>query len=369
MQALYPSPTRRTPVSAQWLLVGLDHGNASNRPKRRLLDRALAVAIGLIVLLLCYGVALFSLSRAWQNFEWTDFWMSAAFATLFGFLIPFARFMNIWSERRFARAQVTGQGLREIAATGNDQVAPPVAFQPMPLSLSDLPSDKPIIGPLKGLLVRPQGSQPGRTWILLLPIVIFAVFIPLFSLSLEEFDRSYSFIFDTLPFLAPVVFIGGLLLIVGLAYRGQTFSVNVDQAGFEWVTGRTRRRLAWDDVRSIFRFIPAATTGYTLSGGASWGSSAIYFIDGRDEALTWTIMPLASEQSTAASETLQRLAVTRTGKPLRDLTLLANEVATSGRSAEQFLASRYPVVSNQDNQSRCPPTAPRRAEATPALGR
>lgn len=77
--------------------------------------------------------------------------------------------------------------------------------------------------------------------------------------------------------------------------------------------------------------------------GSSWGMNTAYFIDGKNDVLGWSLSPLSGEQNSAASEALLRIAVTKAGKPLRDLTLLTNEVATRGRNAEQFLASRAPT--------------------------
>jgi hypothetical protein len=56
--------------------------------------------------------------------------------------------------------------------------------------------------------------------------------------------------------------------------------------------------------------------------------------------LAWRLSPLGGDRAAAATETLLRLTTTATGKPMRELSLLASELATSGRRIEQILGTR-----------------------------
>lgn len=249
-------------MSTQWIVSGLDHGNASSRPGRQVLTAICCV----LSLLVYYAFVLFGLWNAWQSFDWTGFWTSAIIAAIFSFAIPGLLFLNTWTANRLARAQVAGRGLLEIAAAGDARLVPPVAFQPALLALSDLPFGKALIGPLKRMDLQLQGSQRTMTAIVPLTLLSFALFFAPLSLIFNDFGGSHSFFFTALPFLGFFVYLGWIAVLVVwamLRFRGRTFVANVDETGLEWFTnpGRAQHHIAWTDVRSIFRTVLVGTAG------------------------------------------------------------------------------------------------------------
>jgi hypothetical protein len=76
---------------------------------------------------------------------------------------------------------------------------------------------------------------------------------------------------------------------------------------------------------------------------ADAGQRTTYGLDAPDAPLVWTLTASARDAEVAASETLLPLIVTRTGKPLRDLSAMAAELAQSGGNAARLLATRVPA--------------------------
>jgi hypothetical protein len=138
-----------------------------------------------------------------------------------------------------------------------------------------------------------------------------------------------------------------LLLWIVLFVRARKYRrgvpVTADEWGIQWHPRRGRTiSLPWHDVRSFFKFSYGSTSG----SGSAGLKTQVYVLDGGDALLVLQRYPALSSVSAAVRQRKEvdrfvKLVIARTGKPLRDLSVLADELASaptadpSGASQEQ----------------------------------
>lgn len=319
-------------VTVTKLLSALESDEAIALKRRARRARWVAVVLSLVVYATTAAGGLLGLWWAWRSDNWSGFWASSEVLVVWCAL---PLILLLTARRTLAPPSETirrsAQSLREVAAQGDDRLAPPTLLQPVPLDGAALPAGPLRIGPLKPLAASPYGSA-----VAILLVVLFSsvVFFPMLTLSV---DGPATFV-DFVPWAGAIPFLIMVVVIVSLplgsrSVNRQRLYVTVDERGLEWQTGgrgRKRQRLMrveWDQVRSLsrFGFNPFGAFGPTL-----------YMVDTPDGQLLWTAGAAgsaASEQAQAASEMLLRVVVTRTGKPLRDLSAVASELARTDGTA------------------------------------
>ena len=316
------------------LLSALEQDDASVMERRAKRARARSVQFAVLEFLLIMGIGVFGLWRAWESANWDSFWTSTIPLIVFAFFPLLALVLpnRLWFQTE--RLRDGARGLREVAALGDERLAPVAVLQPAPLSSGEMPAGPLQIGPLKQ---RPSLAPYLPIWLAtgFMPLFVLVVFGPLFLIPYDNFApgglSSPFFTFTPFLFFVPVAL---WIALLARRYRKQTLYVTADERGLEWQPRRNGRnksstkRITWDQVRSLSR--------------VDQGLEGIYVLDASEADLIWTVGTTASEEESGASESLLRLIVTRTSKPLRDLSKVASELAQPGGNASRRLASRAP---------------------------
>lgn len=302
------------------------------------------------------ALCLYLLFYAWQTADWFAFWLpSAAFAACLVVAGP-ALLFRLLAHRPLTgaaraaneRAEVLGQ----LLTGANDQSAPLVPMQPAPQTLSG-PSSMALTIPTATHATFGRGMSTEHVQVaalVALPFVVLAAVggdgsafsgVPVLSALAQTPSAPFNPLLDILPFVIVCVpWIARLW-----EYRRQRRGVRivVDDQGIKWGDGRdsARTRLMWGDVRALGRVSAPTTTV------ASVGVASTYVIAGAETSLAWSTNARTPARLFADGETLLRLAVTRTGKPLRDATALATEVAQAGRNPRLLLESHVVGVPGQ----------------------
>jgi hypothetical protein len=322
------------------LLAAIERGNGV--PERRRGVRVLMwLLVGLVTLVLLaafLGGSAYGLWQAWQRAEWSSAALDST-CGVFPLLLVFVAVPVFVLARRNAQRARPGdltqsaRLLPEMAATDDEQIAPLAPLQPVPLGASGLSGESLRIGPLMRPLTSPSGT--GTTLALVPTLVLFVLlfaFIPLFSAPgfLTGIGSSLNTLLAPLIVAWLVISCVPMFVVLGLWTRRQTFFVSADAHGVRWRRqghGADREAfIPWSAVRALVRIMGPGPTE-TTTNTAYFTNSTNYLLIGPDVVLIWLVRAMASEAEAAASEALLRLSVTNSGKPLRDLSVAAKELA------------------------------------------
>jgi hypothetical protein len=251
---------------------------------------------------------------AWHTHDWSSFWDDMRWGWT---LLPFVGLGSAFYEvgRQAGQARVLHAAVTQ--QTARREVPP--ESQPEPLAGRDLPASPERIGPLERI-------ERGRSSNLVMALV----FASPFALG-ALLGVLIILIFAHLPSLADVLFVLILLSIIGGPFVGFTvmaiiklrhvrkpLTVVADEWGLKWQTPTVRRKreqLAWHEARSFF------TIAEPQEDGSSRNSA--YVLQGEGHRLAWMMPVRADIATSAASERLARLIVTRTRLPLSDISAAA----------------------------------------------
>ncbi|HEX8034124.1 MAG TPA: hypothetical protein VF510_09765 [Ktedonobacterales bacterium] len=337
--------------------------------KGNLLAGILIFLCGALVLVVYLGVGVYVLWKAWQTGDWSNFWTSITPSALFFilplvFVIPFSRLWTPYAKQQ-ALLRGSSRGIRDALGLNDDRLMPPVPLQPAPLAPADLAAGPVRLGPLRPFVaIRPTANAATVAGVVLSLVLIF-MFFPLFlTLSFDTdfgiFNFGFNFggpsFFPFFPFALIVLFMIPstlITLVARLRMRGKVLYVTVDALGTQWqrpAPAKGEVHIPWGRVRSISRIVyNGSYSGYgTYNYGASaystvgWGVTTAYVLEAPDAVLAWTAGSLSKPEEVAASEALLRTIVTRTGKPLCEMTGFATEIAQAGGNVSYILASRLP---------------------------
>jgi len=181
--------------------------------------------------------------------------------------------------------------------------------------------------------------------------VVFTVIVPLYFALQFMPDRYSGIAPETLPPLIPqppafailafgltVISAGFAVLIGSMIRQGRHWRrmhITADDWGIQWNLRRGPTiSLAWHDVRSFFTI----STVTSVIRSSNKLKSQVYVLDGSDTLLLWyayplqvgkasQVLPPAATRQREEIERFARLIITRTGKPLRDLSSYASELA------------------------------------------
>jgi len=118
-----------------------------------------------------------------------------------------------------------------------------------------------------------------------------------------------------------------------------TMTAQADAEGIRWIVGGVERRIAWRDVRSFSRITATLTTSVGAYAALS-ATPVVYLLDGPDASLIWLLESPTNDNQNAASDYLCRLIISRTGLQLRDLTVVANDLAATRGNVRRVLMMR-----------------------------
>jgi hypothetical protein len=112
-------------ATVQAMLGALEQGDTRAIDRRARGVRVVTRAVVVVEYLIFLGLGLFNLWRVWRTAKWDDFWIFAPFLAVFMFL----PFLVLWTPRRARSASSEKpreglRGLREVAATSDEQMAP-----------------------------------------------------------------------------------------------------------------------------------------------------------------------------------------------------------------------------------------------------
>jgi hypothetical protein len=198
------------------------------------------------------------------------------------------------------------------------------------------------IGPLQSLAS--TSPYAGLCVLIFLLFILSAVVVPVVLIGSGGAATLYWIPGGAALGLMAVAFLMLLLLSVRGSKDQRWRYVTVDASGLEWAglgprsKQRQPRRIAWSEVRSLSRMSNAQYTS-SASSLTPFGLT-LYLLDAPDAQLIWAASTIGlsyREEAAAASEMLLRVAVTRTGKPLRDLSAVAAEVLRPDGTAMRLL--------------------------------
>lgn len=357
--------------NAIMLLNALQQGDQQSAVKAsrrgKILIGILVFLCGTLVLAAYMAAGGYSLWKAWQTGDWSNFWTSVT-PSMFFLVLPIALVVplsRVWPLITKQQALLHGdsRGIRDALALNDNRLMPPVPLQPAPLAPTDLAAGIVRLGPLRQLVASKPNATPAAVAALLLPITFFFLLFPL--MFTFGFDNDFGFpdVFGTAFFpLFPlvIVLLFGLptiliSLVIRLRNRGKGLYATVDALGIQWqrpAPPRGEARIPWDQVRSISRVAyngsyngyGAYNYGASAYPTVSWGITTAYVLEAPDAVLMWTVGSLSTPQEVAASEALLRTVVTRTGKPLREMTGFVAEITQAGGNVTSILANRLPEV-------------------------
>ncbi len=330
----------------------------------KILVGVLAFLMVTLVIAIYLAAGVYTIWQAWQTTEWSNIWSSFTFLPMiclpFVILIPLLRMgMPFAKQQELLRSGV--QSIRDGLAQNDERLTPQVPLQPAPLAPSDLAAGIVRIGPLH----QPVAGNPARSnaavLLIVLPIFFMFVLLPLTFMDIGEdlapFNLSFNFM-DTyfFPFF-PIALIAMFLVpmtvgatIMRLRNRRKGLYVTVDAQGIQWQRPAPLKgevRIPWEQVRSLSRITISGTVGATSTSGyganaMGMGMSMAYVLESPEAVLMWVISSLSKPEDALAAEAFLRTVVTRTGKPLRDMTGFANEIVQAGGNVSYTLANRLP---------------------------
>jgi hypothetical protein len=141
--------------------------------------------------------------------------------------------------------------------------------------------------------------------------------------------------------LGATVLIMALFLFTGMRKYRRGVPITADEWGIQWYPRRNRTiSLAWHDVCSFFMFSYGSISGNRFAGL----KTQVYVLDGGDALLVWQRYPALSSVSGAVNQRKEvdrfvKLVVARTHTTPRDLTDLAEELASDGAPNPDVLAA------------------------------
>lgn len=359
------APTFNAVMLLNAVQQGDQQSGANVTRKGNMLAGILIFLCSALVLAVYLGVGAYSLWKAWQTGDWSTFWTSITPSVLFFmlplvFIIPFSRLWTPYAKQQ-ALLRSNSRGIRDALSLNDDRLMPPVPLPPAPLAPADLAAGPVRLGPLRPFAASRPTANTAAVAGVILPLMLMFMFFPLF-LTLS-FDNDFSIFnfggasyFPFFPFALIAFFAipsALITLVARLRMRGKGLYATVDALGIQWqrpAQAKGEVRIPWDHVRSMSRIVyNGAYSGYgAYNYGASaystagWGVTTAYVLEAPDAALVWTVGSLSKPEEVAASEALLRTVVTRTSKPLREMTGFATEIAQAGGNVGYILASRLP---------------------------
>ncbi len=338
--------------------------------KRSVLFCALVFTLGTLAVVACIGGGAYNVWTAWQTGVWFNFWLPTLLVV--GLVLPFAIVILLswvwaWLTEEQTLLLSDLRDIRDALALNDDRLTPPVPVQPAPLTPGDLDAGAVRIGPLL------QIPASGTATISAVPIGLVGICAPflfvqlLFALSnLRFLDFLPIFLNNAnIPFFPCFSFVIILLCVLPITLftlvarrrnrrRGPYgLYVTVDAQGIQWqrpapLEGEVR--IPWTEVRSISRIIfngdasAYGTYGYGASANTvGWGASTAYLLEVQEAILVWAVNSLSTPEEVAASDALLRTTITHAGKPLREMSGLATEIAEARGDVGYIVANRLPA--------------------------
>jgi len=339
-------------INGQTLLATLEQQQTSNRRVSvwgvvgRVVLALLAVAvIGGMLAFIGYRLWL-----GWQTGQWDGFWM-LTINGIFVAILPVFVLLPFWNPQ--SRLAVAIPALRQIAAAREDALTPPVIPQPLALPSESLPVNGAAIGPLKRLIAV-NGNRNARifplVWLIfMLPFILLITGAtdfelgPILPFNFDLFGNSSSIVLFPLAMIgmyAVVIGVFAVAFILRMRAGWATMTAQADAESIRWRVGGVERRIAWRDVRSFSRLATMLTNGVGAYAALSATPGVVYLLDGPDASLIWSLAPTANDSQYAASDYLCRLIISRTGLPLRDLTVVANDLAVTRGNVQRVIMMR-----------------------------
>ncbi len=280
------------------------------------------------------GIILLALWSAWQTGDWEnldDNMLGAMFPFVLLFLLPI---FPAWHRNALPAVDA----LRHAAIESRDNALFDSALPEEP-DTTDLPLGTERFDHIGALSNRQVADRLGR----LVPIsaILLQPSTFLFSLyngiSRESVLPLGTYLPDSKTVDTSMAVLGAVMLLlwIVLFVRARKYRrgvpVTADEWGIQWHPRRHRTvSLAWHDVRSFFMFSYGSTSGSRSAGL----KTQVYVLDAGDTLLVWQRYPALSNVSAAVRQRKEvdrfvKLVVARTGKPLRDLSVRADELASA----------------------------------------
>jgi hypothetical protein len=317
-------------ILAGWL-------DRAGRPGNRMLRTLARIATPL--LLIAFAVvnaqAYATLFAAGRSGDWNPFWRFSwgqpYLGILFALIIAFGYGWDTDSVRR-----IGVDALHQLAATGDDTLAPPASVQPDSLSDAEMPTGPEQIGPLRGLFDRMRVHM-FRYIAVVLPVL--ATFY-LGLLGMAAHTASFGLLDFNQPDISQIMLASLDVLTLLFAPVSVTLAVicwrranrirsglivNADRDGISWRDTRRNtgtHRLAWAEADAFFRVNYRVDT---LLGDGRWHTA--YVLASPGVLLSWHLEFLSSPADVRQSERFTRLIAARTRLPLRDLSEAVEELS------------------------------------------
>jgi len=308
---------------------------AAGRKVRRIVWGNLALWIVFFLLAaIDLGIILLAFWSAWQTGDWEnpdDNLLGAMFPFVFLFLLPI---FPAWHRNALPAVDA----LRHAAVESRDNALFDSALPEEP-DTTDLRLGTERFDHIGALSNRQVADRLGRlvpiSAILLQPSTL--LFNLYNGISRESVLPLGTYLPDSKTVDTSVAVLGALMLLlwIVLFVRARKYRrgvpVTADEWGIQWHPRRHRTvSLAWHDVRSFFKFAYGSTSG----SGSAGLKTQVYVLDGGDTLLVWQRYPALSNASAAVRQRKEvdrfvKLVSARTGKPLRDLAVLADELASA----------------------------------------
>jgi len=338
---------QRPSMLAGWL-------DRADRPRNRLIRMLARIATPL--LLIAFAVvnaqAYATLIAAGRSGDWSPFWGASWGRSYLGvFIALIIAFVYGWYPDSVGRIGV--DALHQLAATGDDTLAPPASVQPDSLSDAEMPTGPEQIGPLRGLFDRMRVYMYRYIAVVLPVLATFYLGLAALTASLGPFDFHQ-------PDISQIILAGLDVLLLLLAPAAIALAVmcwrranrirgglmvSADRDGISWRDTRWNtgeRRIVWAEADAFFTMKYHADT---LAGGVRW--RRVYVLAAPDVLLSWHLELLSSSADVRESERFTRLIATRTRLPLRDLSEAVEELSLAYNRAAG-LSRRRPLDRDPD---------------------
>lgn len=302
-------------------------------PRVRFFRRLSGIGRFALIWLSLATAALLSAWASWNLNNWSLFWIVTIGYYIF---IPTVSGLFAFETRPASQRVSQNPLLRSILANAGDRIAPIEAVQPAPLDAES------------GLLAQ-QGEHFDSLAIRMKPrtragclsgflVVVGTVIFSTNVVSLVNFTGTLFLLF--LAFFAPMLPITLIFLIISRwRARHQEHPITVDDSGITWYTrgSRQAKHIAWSEAQAFLR---SAVMPISASAAGTTPSLNNYLLVSAQEIFTWTVPLNPSVAVLLDSDRLTRIIVTRTGLPLRDVTLFANELGTMGKNLVPLVEAR-----------------------------
>lgn len=299
----------------------------------------------IVVVDVALGIAAFAawdLLRAWETGEWFVVWFSATtvFTILAAILIGYPLLRG-----PYLRLRSLSSALVHAAASEDERLAP-VATQQPAIETPQTRADNLSLRVSRSFDGSMQSQRMAVSLVIFGFVLVFAFAGFVSGMARQTVSQTSSGMSAVVGLVTVmlVVIAFPLLILATVLVRGRRgVTVTVDERGVEWKRRRWARqrvtRISCQSIRSFFQIT------YQAPLASMWMrpttiSSTTYVVDGGDDLLTWSVSPSSGDEEAEASEILAREIAIRTRLPLRDLSVLAEDLARTGGYAPRVVAAR-----------------------------